>query len=157
MRWPMQPTKTPTRSQRTSRVITASMIIATTFDMPAMVGRRSGQLKMPRPAAYGGDVGGDKPGVSDTGMKCGAPAAGFAGTATGQAAGTATATSHACLRQPCTRFAFNPCAIDTFATDAPGAAHCASTIALNCALCRLREPTLSSAIVSTYFLDGHDR
>ena len=105
----------------------------------------------------GAGIGGDKPGVSDTGMKCGMPAAGFAGAATRQAAGTATAPSRACLRQPCTRFVFNPCAIDTLATDAPGAAHCASTIALNCALYRLREPTLSSAIVSTYFLDGHDR
>jgi len=54
-------------------------------------------------------------------------------------------------------FAFNPCDIATFATDARGTAHCSSTNALNCALCRLRETTLSSAIVSTYFLDGHDR
>ena len=42
----------PTRSQRASRVITASLIIATTFVMRAMVGRRSSQLKMPRPDAY---------------------------------------------------------------------------------------------------------
>jgi hypothetical protein len=54
-------------------------------------------------------------------------------------------------------FAFNPCDIATFATDARGAAHCSSTNALNSALCRLRKTTLSSAIVSTYFFDGHDR
>ena len=53
MRWPMQPTKMPTRSKRASRVITASLIIATMFVMHAMVGRRSRQLKMPRPDAYG--------------------------------------------------------------------------------------------------------
>jgi hypothetical protein len=52
MRWPMQPTKMPTRSQRASRVITASLIVATTFVMHAMVERRSSQLKMPRPDAY---------------------------------------------------------------------------------------------------------
>jgi hypothetical protein len=44
MRWPMQ---TPTRSQRVNRAI------ATTFVMHAMVGRRSLQLKMPHPDAYG--------------------------------------------------------------------------------------------------------
>jgi hypothetical protein len=54
-------------------------------------------------------------------------------------------------------FAFNPCNIATLAADARGAAHCSSTNALNCALCRPRETTLSSAIVSSYFLDGHDR
>jgi len=54
-------------------------------------------------------------------------------------------------------FAFKPCDIATFATDAPGAAHCSSTNDFNCALCRRRKTTLSAAIVSTYFLDGHDR
>jgi len=54
-------------------------------------------------------------------------------------------------------FAFNPCDIATFATDARGAAHCSNTNALNSAQCRLRKATLSSVIVSTYFLDGHDR
>ena len=48
----MQPTKMPTRSQCASRVITASLTITTTFVMHAMVGRRSTQLKMPRPDAY---------------------------------------------------------------------------------------------------------
>ena len=52
MRWPMQTTRAPTRSQRASRVITASLAIATTFAMHAMVGCRSRQLKMPRPDAY---------------------------------------------------------------------------------------------------------
>jgi len=48
----MQTTKMPTRSQRASRVITASLVIATTFVMHAMVARTSRQLKMPRPDAY---------------------------------------------------------------------------------------------------------
>jgi len=53
MRWPMQATKAPARSQRASSVIAALPVIATTFAMHAMVGRRSRQLKMPRPDAYG--------------------------------------------------------------------------------------------------------
>ncbi len=40
---------------------------------------------------------------------------------------------------------------------APGAAHCSGTNAFTCALCRRRKTTLSFAIVSIYFLDGHDR
>ena len=52
MRWPMQATRAPTRSQRASRVIAALPVIATTFVMHAMVGRQSRQLKMPRPDAY---------------------------------------------------------------------------------------------------------
>ena len=113
------------------------LAIATTLVMHAMVGRPSRQLKMPRPAAY----------------------ANLAGTTAGLGAGTTAETprSLASLRQPCTMFAFNPCDIATFATDARGAAHCSSTSALNSTLCRLRETTLSSAIVSTYFHDGHDR
>ena len=101
----------------------------------------------------------DGHGVSDTGTNCGTPATGLAGEVAGLGAGTMTETSRspASLRQPCTMFAFNPCDIATFATDARGAAHCSSTNALNSALCRLRETTLSSAIVSTYLLDGHDR
>jgi hypothetical protein len=38
-------------SQRTSRVIAALPVLATTFVMHAMVGRRNDQLKMPRPDA----------------------------------------------------------------------------------------------------------
>jgi len=53
MRWPMQTTRAPPRSQRASRVIAALLAIATTFVMHAMVGRTSRQLKMPRPDAYG--------------------------------------------------------------------------------------------------------
>ena len=52
MRWLMQVTSAPTRSQRASRVIAALPVIATTFVMHAMVGRQSRQLKMPRPDAY---------------------------------------------------------------------------------------------------------
>jgi len=55
MRWPMQTTRAPPRSQRASRVIAALQAIATTFVMHAMVGCRSRQLKMPRPDAY--DIG----------------------------------------------------------------------------------------------------
>jgi len=107
----------------------------------------------------GAGAGVDAAGVSVTGTNCGKLAACLAGTAAELGAGRVAATSspRASLRQPCTMFAFNPCDIATFATDAHGAAHCSNTNALNCALCRLRETTLSSAIVSTYFLDGHDR
>jgi len=52
MRWPMQATKAPARSQRASSVIAALPVIAATFVMHAMLGRRSRQLKMPRPDAY---------------------------------------------------------------------------------------------------------
>ena len=52
LRWPMQATRATPRSQRASRAITVSLVIATTFVMHAMVGRRSRQLKMPRPDAY---------------------------------------------------------------------------------------------------------
>ena len=52
LRWPMQATRTTTHSQRASRVIAALPVIATTFVMHAMVGRRSRQFKMPRPDAY---------------------------------------------------------------------------------------------------------
>jgi len=52
LRWPMQATRATPRSQRASRAITVSLVIATTFVMDAMVGRRSRQLKMPRPDAY---------------------------------------------------------------------------------------------------------
>ena len=52
MRWPMQAIRAPTRRQRASHVIAALQFIATTFVMHAMVGRRSSQLKMPRPDAY---------------------------------------------------------------------------------------------------------
>ena len=99
-------------------------------------------------------AGGDGVGVSDTGTNCGTPAIGLAGTIAGLGLGTTPAPSRprASLRQPCTMFAFNPCDIATFATDAPGAPHCCSTNAFNCALCRRRKTTLSSAIVSTYFL-----
>jgi len=56
------------------------------------------------------------------------------------------------LHEPWTTFAFNPCDIATLATDAPGAAHCSSTDAYNCALCGRHKATLCSAILSTYFL-----
>ena len=52
MRWPMQTTRAPPRSQRASRVIAALQALATTFVMHAMVGRTARQLKMPRPDAY---------------------------------------------------------------------------------------------------------
>ena len=52
MRWPLQTTKMTTRRQRASCVITALQFIATTFVIHAMLGRRSPQLKMPRPDAY---------------------------------------------------------------------------------------------------------
>ena len=48
----MHATRAPTHRQRVSRGIAALKIIATTFVMHAMVGRRARQLKMPRPAAY---------------------------------------------------------------------------------------------------------
>jgi len=56
------------------------------------------------------------------------------------------------LHEPWTTFAFNPCDIAAFATDAPGAAHLSSTDAYNCALCGRHKATLCSAILSTYFL-----
>ena len=52
-RWPMQVTSAPTGSQRASCVIAALQVMATTFDMHAMVRRRSRQIKVPRPDAYG--------------------------------------------------------------------------------------------------------
>ena len=52
IRWPIQASSAPTRSQRAIRAIIALPVIATTFVMYAMVGRRSRQLKMPRPDAY---------------------------------------------------------------------------------------------------------
>jgi len=52
MRWTMQATKAPAHRQRVNRSIAALQVIATTFVMNAMVGRRSRQLKMPRPDAY---------------------------------------------------------------------------------------------------------
>ena len=52
IRWSIQATSAPTRSQRPIRAIIALPVIATTFVMYAMVGRRSRQLKMPRPDAY---------------------------------------------------------------------------------------------------------
>jgi len=54
-----------------------------------------------------------------------------------------------------TMFAFIPCNIATFATDARGAPYSSSTNALSSAQCRRRRTTLSD-IASTYFLDGHD-
>jgi len=57
LRWPMHATRATPRSQRASRAITVSLVIATTFVMHAMVGRRSRQLKMPRPDAYEADEG----------------------------------------------------------------------------------------------------
>ena len=97
---------------------------------------------------------------NDTGTNCGGPfrviAAELTGTPTGPLGNRAAPSRlRASLRQPCTRFAFRPCAIVTFATDATdatdacGAAHRSSTRMLNCTLCRLRETTLSAAIVST--------
>jgi len=56
MRWLMQVTRAPTRSQRASRAIVALPVIATTFVMHAMVGRQACQLKMPRPDAYRPDA-----------------------------------------------------------------------------------------------------
>ena len=53
MRWAMQATRAPTRSQRASRVIAALPAIASTFVMHAMLGPQSRQLKMPLPDAYG--------------------------------------------------------------------------------------------------------
>jgi len=52
MRWTMLATKAPAHRQRVNRPIAALQVIATTFVMNAMVGRRSRQLKMPRPDAY---------------------------------------------------------------------------------------------------------
>ena len=52
MRWLMQATKAPARRQRTSRVIAAPQLIATTFVMHAMVERYARQLKMPSLDAY---------------------------------------------------------------------------------------------------------
>ena len=46
----------PTRSQRAIRAIIALPVIATTFVMHAMFGRRYRQLKMPRPDAYAVEV-----------------------------------------------------------------------------------------------------
>lgn len=100
----------------------------------------------------GACAGGDGVGVSDTGMNCGAlEATGLAGKIAGLGVGTTPAAlrPRASLRQPCTMLAFNSCDIATFATDAPGSAHSASTCAFNCALCRRRNTGLSSAIVST--------
>jgi hypothetical protein len=48
----MQATRAPTRSHRTSRVIAALPIIATTFFIHAMVWHYFRQLKMSRPDAY---------------------------------------------------------------------------------------------------------
>ena len=48
----MQVTRAPTGSQRASCVIAALQVMATTFDMHAMVRRRSRQIKVPRPDAY---------------------------------------------------------------------------------------------------------
>ena len=77
-------------------------------------------------------------------------AAELTGTPTGLLGNRAAPSrSRGSLRQPCTRFAFRPCDIVNFATDACGAAHRSSTRILNCALCRLRETTLSAAIGST--------
>jgi len=45
MRWPMQVTRAPTRSQRASRAIVALPVIATTFVMHARVGHQACQLK----------------------------------------------------------------------------------------------------------------
>ena len=56
------------------------------------------------------------------------------------------------MHEPWTTFAFNPCDIASFATDAPGAAHLSSPDAYNCALCRRHKAILCSAILSTYFL-----
>jgi len=52
MRWTMLATKAPAHRQRVNRPIAALQVIATTFVMNAMVGRRSRQIKMPRPDAY---------------------------------------------------------------------------------------------------------
>ena len=48
----MQATRVPTQRQRASRGIAALKIIATTFVMLAMVGRRARQLKVPPRDAY---------------------------------------------------------------------------------------------------------
>ena len=52
IRWPIQASSAPTRSQREIRAIIALPVIVTTFVMHAMFGRRYRQLKMPRPDAY---------------------------------------------------------------------------------------------------------
>ena len=49
----MHATRAPIYSQRAIRVIAALPVIATTFAMHAMLGRRSRQIKMLRPDAYG--------------------------------------------------------------------------------------------------------
>ena len=48
----VQAANVATRSQRVNRIVATLQIIATTFVMHAMVGRRSRQFKMPRPDAY---------------------------------------------------------------------------------------------------------
>jgi hypothetical protein len=98
-------------------------------------------------------AGGDVVCAMDTGTNRGTLAAVLTGKEGGLGGDTAAPSRwRASLRQPCTMFAFTPCDIATFATDAPGAAHCSNTNALNCALCRRRSTTLSAAIVSTYSL-----
>ena len=51
-RCPKQVTSAPARSQRAGRFIAALPVIATTFVVHRMVGRRSRQIKMPRAEAY---------------------------------------------------------------------------------------------------------
>src|SRR5439155_1754302 len=58
-------------------------------------------------------------------------------------------------RHLCTRLAFRPCASATLATDAPGAAHSASTRAFRSAPWRRREEGLESCMVSTRVVGGH--
>src|SRR3990167_3232695 len=58
-------------------------------------------------------------------------------------------------RHLCTRFAFNPCAIATAATDAPACAHCANTRDFSSTLCLRLGSRLDSCMVPTSFVGGH--
>src|SRR3990167_2367511 len=58
-------------------------------------------------------------------------------------------------RHLCTRFAFNPCAIATEATDAPACAHCANTRDFSSTLCLRLGSRLDSCMVPTSFVGGH--
>src|SRR3990167_5974389 len=58
-------------------------------------------------------------------------------------------------RHLCTRFAFNPWAIATAATDAPACAHCANTRDFSSTLCLRLGSRLDSCMVPTSFVGGH--
>ena len=100
------------------------------------------------------DAAGDAVCAMDTGKDCDMRVAVWAGKAAPGRGGAMLSRSLANLSKPSTRFASMPSDIATLAAGAPGAAHCCTANAYNCALRCRREPILSDAIVSARFFDG---